>query len=443
MSKYVESEVLELKEKYTPNICKEIVSFLNTEGGTVIIGVKDNGEVIGVDKIDETLKKLSDVITTQIEPNPQDEVRTELVFNEGKILIVIHIQKGIKNIYCQKKYGYSSNGCTIRIGTTNKEMTPQQIRIRYEKNYTDSEYMLIKNAQHAALSFRELKIYYEEKGFHVEPHSFEANFNLCNRSGEYNLLAELLADNNDIPFIFVKFDGTDKTSVSKRNDYGCGCILTTYEKIKNRLSAENICISDTKARPRKDTFLFDFDCVNEAVINALVHNDWTITEPQISMFSNRIEILSHGGLISGMTKKDFFSGISKPRNTTLMRIFLNMGLCEHTGHGVPTIVKRYSEEVFDIEDNYIKCTIPFDKTVLEKTLNTHADLNIGLDIRLNKSEKDVVEYLIDNVNETAVSLSEKIDISKRTVERTFKSLQDKGIIIRDGSKRDGHWKVIK
>ena len=187
MSKYVESEVLELKEKYTPNICKEIVSFLNTEGGTVIIGVKDNGEVIGVDKIDETLKKLSDVITTQIEPNPQDEVRTELVFNEGKILIVIHIQKGIKNIYCQKKYGYSSNGCTIRIGTTNKEMTPQQIHIRYEKNYTDSEYMLIKNAQHAALSFRELKIYYEEKGFHVEPHSFEANFNLRNRSGEYTL----------------------------------------------------------------------------------------------------------------------------------------------------------------------------------------------------------------------------------------------------------------
>lgn len=443
MSKYIESEVLELKEKYTPNICKEIVSFLNTEGGTVIIGVKDNGEVIGVDKIDETLKKLSDVITTQIEPNPQDEVRTELVFNEGKILIVIHIQKGIKNIYCQKKYGYSSNGCTIRIGTTNKEMTPQQIHIRYEKNYTDSEYMLIKNAQHAALSFRELKIYYEEKGFHVEPHSFEANFNLRNRSGEYNLLAELLADNNDIPFIFVKFGGTDKTRISKRNDYGCGCILTTYEKIKNRLSAENICISDTKARPRKDTFLFDFDCVNEAVINALVHNDWTITEPQISMFSDRIEILSHGGLTSGMTKKDFFSGISKPRNTTLMRIFLNMGLCEHTDHGVPTIVKRYSEEVFDIEDNYIKCTIPFDKTVLEKNLKTQAGLNTGLDIRLNKSEKDVVEYLIDNANETAVSLSEKIDISKRTVERTFKSLQDKGIIVRDGSKRDGYWKVIK
>ena len=52
------------------------------------------------------------------------------------------------------------------------------------------------------------------------------------------------------------------------------------------------------------------------------------------MFKDRLEILSHGGLPSGMTKKQFFDGISKPRNATLMRIFLNMGLTEHTGHGI-------------------------------------------------------------------------------------------------------------
>ena len=152
-----------------------------------------------------------------------------------------------------------------------------------------------------------------------------------------------MADNNNIPFIFVKFKGTNKASISQRSDYGYGCILTTYDKIKNRLQAENISISDTTVRPRRDIFLFDYDCVNEAVLNALVHNDWTITEPQISMFEDRIEILSHGGLPRGMTKKQFFDGISKPRNTTLMRIFLNMGLTEHTGHGIPTIVNRYGE----------------------------------------------------------------------------------------------------
>ena len=129
MLKYIESESLELKEKYSNTICKEIVSYLNASGGIIVIGVKDDGIIVGVEKIDETFKKISDIITTQIEPNPQDEVNSELRFEDGKTLIVINVSKGIKHIYCQKKYGFSSAGCTIRVGTTCREMTPEQIRI--------------------------------------------------------------------------------------------------------------------------------------------------------------------------------------------------------------------------------------------------------------------------------------------------------------------------
>ena len=164
MPKYIESETLELKEKYTDVICKEIVSFLNATGGTIVIGVKDDGTVVGVDKIDETFKKISEIITTQIEPNPQDEVSSELRFEDGKTLIVVNVSKGIQHIYCQKKYGFSSVGCTIRVGTTCREMTSEQIRIRYENKFVDSEYMLKKRATMSDLSFKELKIYYSEKG---------------------------------------------------------------------------------------------------------------------------------------------------------------------------------------------------------------------------------------------------------------------------------------
>ncbi|WP_243411970.1 helix-turn-helix domain-containing protein [Peptacetobacter hiranonis] len=131
--KYVESETLELKEKYTDVIVKEIVSFLNGNGGSILIGVKDNGTVVGVDNVDEVLRKISDIITTQIEPNPQDEIKSELKFDEGKIVVVININKGRSYLYCQKKYGYSSTGCNIRIGTTCREMTIEQIKIRYEQ----------------------------------------------------------------------------------------------------------------------------------------------------------------------------------------------------------------------------------------------------------------------------------------------------------------------
>ena len=135
MSQYIESEKVELKVKYTDTICKEIVAFLNADGGQIVVGVDDAGEVVGVEKIDETLKRISDVITMQIEPNPQDEIRTELKFDSGKTLIVLYVSKGTRNIYCQRKYGFSPNGCVTRIGTTCKEMTPEQIRVRYEKNF--------------------------------------------------------------------------------------------------------------------------------------------------------------------------------------------------------------------------------------------------------------------------------------------------------------------
>ena len=443
MSQYIESETLELKEKYTDTIAKEIVSFLNSDGGKILIGVKDNGIVIGVDKIDEVLRKISDIITSQIEPNPQDEISSELKFDEGKTLIVIHINKGRNHIYCQKKYGFSSAGCTIRIGTTCKEMTPEQIKIRYEKKFIDNEYMLKKKANSSSLSFRELKIYYSEKNYHLEDKSFETNLNLRNEAGEYNLLAELLSDKNNIPFIFVKFQGNNKASISERSDYGYGCILTTYGKIKNRLQAENICISDTTVRPRKDTYLFDFDCVNEAILNALVHNDWTITEPQISMFNDRLDILSHGGLPNGMTKEQFFFFFFKPRNATLMRIFLNMGLTEHTGHGIPTIVEKYGKDVFQIESNYIRCTIPFEKEIIDQIANKNVGLNVGLNVALNKTEKKVIELLIENPSITSVELAEIIGVTKRTIERTFKSLQEKKMIERIGSKRDGNWIVVR
>ena len=114
MSQYVESGKVELKAKYSDTICKEIVAFLNADGGQIFVGVEDNGNVVGVEKIDETLKKISDVITMQIEPNPQEEIRTELKFDSGKTIIVLYISKGTRNIYCQKKYRSPASSCPGR-----------------------------------------------------------------------------------------------------------------------------------------------------------------------------------------------------------------------------------------------------------------------------------------------------------------------------------------
>lgn len=90
---YIESEILELKERYTESVVRDIVSFLNTGGGKIMIGVKDDGEVIGipVNELDQTQAKLSDCITSQIEPSPQSEIRRELIQEEGKNVVVVNV----------------------------------------------------------------------------------------------------------------------------------------------------------------------------------------------------------------------------------------------------------------------------------------------------------------------------------------------------------------
>ena len=226
--------------------------------------------------------------------------------------------------------------------------------------------------------------------------------------------------------------------------------MTTYTKLKNKLVAENTCVSNTTVRPRIDRYLYDIDCVNEAVLNALVHNDWTITEPQISMFNNRIEILSHGGLPNGMTKKQFFEGISKPRNATLMRIFLSMGLVEHMGHGIPTIVDHYGENAFEIEDNYIRCSIPFDEDVMthlaqnggiNEGLNENGGLNGGINGGINgglkPSEQKVLSGILENPDESASQMAERLGLGQRTVERALARLQVLGMIERLFKNRKG------
>ena len=96
--KYFETEKVELKEKINDQLVKDIEAFLNTDGGTIYIGVTDDGQIVGVDQLDSTLRKISDIISDQIEPNAIECVKPEVVFEEFKMLIKINITKGFSSL---------------------------------------------------------------------------------------------------------------------------------------------------------------------------------------------------------------------------------------------------------------------------------------------------------------------------------------------------------
>lgn len=438
---YYESETIELKESVNETLAKEMVAFLNSFGGIIYIGVTDKGSVKGLSNVDRSFKQISDIITDCIEPSPVGLIEPSFVYDEGKTLIKITVKKGLCPLYCIKKHGYSPTGCFLRIGSTCKSMTADEIQRRYIQNLANSDLMLNSVGDTGNLSFNTIKNYYYENGYHLEEESFEDNLKFRTIDGHYNKLAELMADHNMVPIIVVKFQGNDKTAISQRNDYGGGCLLFTYEKVRNRFISENICKSDTTIRPRKDRYLFDMDAVTEAIVNAFVHNDWVRSQPLFSIFNDRIEIFSHGGLPAGETKEDFFRGISCPRNDALMRIFNNMHISEHTGHGIPVILRRYGKEVFDITDNYINVIIPFDSEVM-KSVGNNVGNNVGNYQSNDQIVNEVIALILENNRVSAKKMSDQLGVTSRTVERIISKLKNQGILERvDGTR--GYWLIKK
>jgi predicted HTH transcriptional regulator len=101
--------------------------------------------------------------------------------------------------------------------------------------------------------------------------------------------------------------------------------------------------------------------MREAVINAIVHNDYSYgAVPKVEFFADRAEVTSMGGLPYGVTEADFFGGYSVPRNKEIMRVFRGLEIVEHLGSGVPRILKAYGKEAFEIRDSYVRITFHYE-----------------------------------------------------------------------------------
>ena len=238
--------------------------------------------------------------------------------------------------------------------------------------------------------------------------------------------------------------GKDKTSMSERNDFGRQSVINSYFALKTRLQAENVCMVDTTVRPRKETYLYDMDAVDEAIINAFVHNDWNISEPLFCMFDNRLEILSYGGMPYSQTKERFLQGISVPRNLALMRVFQDLEITEKTGRGTVKIISAYGKEVFDIQEGLIQVTIPFSKKVMKNRGTLNDTLSGTLkNNNLTDNELTLLSILLSNPSISISDVSDRMEISRRTVSRIVASLQDKGIVERKKSKKEGSWRIVK
>ena len=283
-----------------------------------------------------------------------------------------------------------------------------------------------------------MKTLYAGNELTLRENTFKQNLNLLTRNGTYNLMASILADVNSYSIKVAVFRGSDKTDLMKRNEYGYKCMLVAVKQVLDYIEALNETTVDLSGSLRKESKLFDFSCFREAWLNACLHNRWSRqTPPAVYVFDNRIEIVSVGGLPEGLTLEEFYEGKSKPVNLELQQIMVQLDYIEQTGHGVPLIVSRYGKEVFDITENFITVTIPFNN-VKEK-----GRLQRDEGFVPDECDRKILNLMEEDSGITVRGLSEQMGLGMTTITKHIRVLREMGVIEREGSKKSGQWRVNK
>ena len=423
----LESHRIEYKQTLTDTFEKEIVAFLNYhEGGIVYIGIDKDGKIVGCQNPDETQLKIKDKLKHNISPSCLGLFEVILETIEDKSVIKIIIASGRETPYYIKKNGMSEKGCYIRVGSSSEPMSQSMIEDLFAKRVRNSLGNIKSRRQD--LTFEQLKIYYEEKGLKLNE-KFASNLELLTVDGYYNYVAYLMADSNGVSIKVAKYAGINKVDLIENNEYGYCSLIKATNKVLEKLEVENKIAALITSSTRKEQPLWNKVALREAVINAIVHNDYTIENPPVfEIFSDRIEITSTGGLSVIKNTDDFFSGYSNPTSREIMRIYKDLELVEHLGSGLNRILEAYDKDSFIIKPNYMKNIFYKDEKPLVE------GVNVGVNVGVN----EIFEFININQPVNANIIADNFhNITKRTIERWLKQLKEENKIEFQGAPKTG------
>lgn len=402
-----ETNRIENKEQLNEDFEQEVIAFLNyKEGGIIYVGINKNGQVVGVEDVDLTQLQIKDRIKNNIQPSTLGLFDVVVKTIDNKEVIKVVISSGTEKPYYLRKKGRTPEGCYIRIGSSKERMTERMIEEMFARRIKNSLKEIESPRQD--LTFRQLKIHYEGNGMILND-NFARNLNLLTDEGKYNYNAYLLADENNISIKLVKYLGTSKMELIENQEYGYCCLITATQRILDRLTAENTVYAKIEYNGRKEVEMIDSKALKEAVINAMVHSDYTLTTtPIIELYSDRIEITSGGGLPQGLSQEEFLEGVTAPRNKELIRVFKDVDLIENIGSGVLRILDAYDKSCFKFMDHFLRVSFkykenPFDyddtAKIKSSKLGSKKSSKLAVSeqqilelCRTEKSLKEITEY---------------------------------------------------
>jgi len=411
-----ENITTEFKQEYTADINKTVIAFANTNGGTVYIGITDDGGIVGVGDIDSTMLKVGNSIRDSIKPDVTLFVNYQQEIIDGKAVIKVIVQKGTSSPYYLASKGIRPEGVYVRQGASTVPATETAI-LRMIKD-TDGEKYEDVRSLNQDLTFAEAKREFTVRNvpFGV---SQQKTLGLMNADSIYTNLALLLSDQCVHTVKLAVFEGTAKAVFKDRREF-TGSLLKQLNDVYEFIDRYNRIRSEFEGLHRIDKRDYPVEAVREALLNALVHRDYSFRDSTlISIFDDRIELVSIGGLVKGISFNDMMLGVSVARNRNLANVFYRLTLIEAYGIGMPKIIRSYEGFVvkpqIEVTDNAFKITLPnINETAAKATLNENERIVMTL-----LQSKDVI---VRKDVEAALGVSQSMAV------RVLKGLVDKSEI---------------
>lgn len=358
---------LEFKEIYVSEIKKDVIAFANTQGGTIYIGVRRDGEVIGVHNPDEVMLQVASSIRDAIKPDVMPYVQIKTIEKNGKPIIELTVEVGAGRPYYLQEKGLKPSGVYVRRGSASQPLSDEGIRS-----------MIIENSGTSYESCRSINQDLSFETFSNEMKKRNLEFGLSQMKTLhmlttdelYNNLALLLSDQCEHTIKFAVYQGDNKTIFRDRREFS-GSIIKQMNEVFEMLNVYNKTKASFDGLDRNDKRDYPIEAIRETLLNAIVHRDYSFNgSTLINLYDDRLEFVSLGGLVTGISMDAILMGVSQSRNTNLASIFYRMRLIEGYGTGIGKIRNLYKEEVkqpvFETATGVFRAVLPNCNEVAEK-----------------------------------------------------------------------------
>ena len=420
----LEGANVELKSVIVEDMKKEIVAFANSEGGTLYIGINDQGEVIGVEDVDGVMLQASNMIRDAIKPDVTMFVNYAHEQIEQKDIIKITVQKGTDSPYYIAKKGLRPEGVYVRQGASSVPASDHAIRRMIKE--TDGDTFEVMRSLNQDLTFRAATDEFKARDI-LFGESQMITLGILTAEKLYTNLGLLLSDQCVHTIKAASFEGTTKSVFKDRREFN-GSLLQQMNDAYSFIEVYNKTRAEFLKLRRIDRRDYPEEAVREALLNSLVHREYAFSgSTLINIFEDRIEFVSLGGLVNGLTENDILFGISQCRNEKLAAVFYRLKLIEAYGTGIQKIMDSYKDCIvkpkIDLSDNAFKIVLPNQNMVIP-TQDVNDKERVILDLVFRKnviSRKDVEEVLA---------------ISQSMAGRIIKQLVDKAVLVSVGSGRN-------